>query len=361
MDTRLAALVCLSVCFLFKVVAANLAHALPDSRIILIPCKVFEIGDADYAVIKQSSVVEVSRIMVSTTECINLLISHNLDGKVLDVQVSLRVDSKKMGGKKIKVAPGKGKTVAFDLPYEMNCEHLIEAMIDYYKPRGFPEWGGEIIVKNAEKVFDFNRLHRIYKIDFSSKADGDFSKWSGVEAIRLNRREDIFPVGARDRWGGGFDLSGDIFLGWDESSIHIAALVLDDKHVNIRFGSDIWDGDSLQYALVFREFEVAPLLLGLALTADGVEYYQWMGKDVGLFEAGEFQVVRDKENKTTFYEIMIPWESFGLIPKQGVIFDFNAVIFDDDDGSGYDYWMQISPGIAGGWDPEKFKSFVIWE
>ncbi len=101
-----------------------------------------------------------------------------------------------------------------------------------------------------------------------------------------------------------------------------------------------------------------PFNLGLALTGEGVRFHQWMGPGDAP-EKAEYAVIRDGGSKKTYYELSMPLDL--LLPRAdaGFMFGLNAVFFDDDDGEGYDYWLQITPGIAGGWNPSAFDRFVL--
>lgn len=81
--------------------------------------------------------------------------------------------------------------------------------------------------------------------------------------------------------------------------------------------------------------------------------------DTGLFDRSEYTVLRVDEAGKTVYELKMPLKLLKIEPDKGVIFGFNAVVFDDDDGEGQDYWIQLTPGIAGGWDPREFRKFIL--
>ena len=53
----------------------------------------------------------------------------------------------------------------------------------------------------------------------------------------------------------------------------------------------------------------------------------------------------DDDAKTTRYELRLPLNTLGI--KPGAQFSFNVVVFDDDDGNGHRYWLELAPGLAG--------------
>ncbi len=225
--------------------------------------------------------------------------------------------------------------------------------------------GGDVLIEWSVEALRGLWKHEdiiIPHIGYSFEVDGDVSKWEGLPYIFLGERSDVAStitrMGAGELWDGPDDLSLRMFFGRDEENLYVFAAVRDDRHFNLQEGSRIWSGDSLQFALDPIKEGIVPFNLGLALARGRVQAYQWAGSDAGLLQKSQYIVVRDDESSKTFYELKIPFESFGFDPAADEKFRFNAVVFDDDDGTGFDYWMQLSPGIAGGWNPESFRIFV---
>ncbi len=213
------------------------------------------------------------------------------------------------------------------------------------------------------KVAEDGGYRRIPRIDFDVRVDGDLTEWERMPYLFLGEEDSVFPEGRRGLWEGVEDLSAKIYTGWDEDNFYIAAAVRDDKHLNLNSGAMLWDGDSLQFALeLLCGQELEPFNFGLALASDKVQAYQWRGPDIGLPDAGEYMVVRDDAKGKTFYEMKIPFERLNMEPHaKSSIFGFNVLVFDHDEGPRYNYWLHFSPGIAGGWDVEKFEKFVLWD
>ena len=95
------------------------------------------------------------------------------------------------------------------------------------------------------------------------------------------------------------------------------------------------------------------------MTRSGIKTNKWYGRTTDFWETCE-AVVKRKNNKT-FYEIKVPFKSIQLKAKEGTVFGFNFVIFDDDEGAGHAYYYQNSRGITGGKSPRRFKKFVLTE
>ena len=76
-------------------------------------------------------------------------------------------------------------------------------------------------------------------------------------------------------------------------------------------------------------------------------------------EQAEYTVTRDDTKALTQYRLRLPLFALGLDSKPGTLFGLSVVLFHDDNGKGYDFWMQTSPGVAGGWNPLLFDRFVL--
>jgi len=166
------------------------------------------------------------------------------------------------------------------------------------------------------------------------KVDGSLSDW-GEPAIGLS--------GPAKGWKGPEDMSVTLQWGSDGEALCVAAEVTDDRHANAQQGDLIWNGDAMQMGLVTPE--KIHWNIGVALTKQGVAFHQWSGKGDTLHKTAEYVVVRDDDAKTTRYELRLPLNTLGI--KPGARFSFNVVVFDDDDGNGHRYWLELAPGLAG--------------
>ena len=106
-----------------------------------------------------------------------------------------------------------------------------------------------------------------------------------------------------------------------------------------------------------HEFVVAGWNIGLALTEAGAVFHQWEGRGDTLAKTTTYAVVRDGAARTTVYELRLPLAALGL--KPGPVFGFTAVFFDDDDGTGRDYWMQVAGGLVGTPKSKVYPQFVL--
>jgi len=115
---------------------------------------------------------------------------------------------------------------------------------------------------------------------------------------------------------GSEDLSAKVWTLWDEENLYIAVQVVDDIHDNnhdiTETSSNLWRGDSVQVAVIYDPRDQYPKdtfnEYTFALTDKGLKMYQ----DKTIFEKSkidgcEYGIVRNEENKTTTYEIKLPW------------------------------------------------------
>ncbi len=199
--------------------------------------------------------------------------------------------------------------------------------------------------------------------------DGKLDDWDGILATtKFRGRGDITPPDPSIAWNGNDDLSSDVLLAWDSKFLYIAAIVKDDNHFNKHIKDHIWAGDCMQIGLDVKGnannnkrpgYDKDDWELGVALNPkEGKQFYVWYGKNRSSTKIIS-AVVRHENNKTTTYELAIPWNELGATGTAGKILGINYVVLDDDDGKGATYWNQLSAGIAGGKSPQKFKRFFL--
>jgi hypothetical protein len=199
--------------------------------------------------------------------------------------------------------------------------------------------------------------------------DGVLDEWGKPLAV-LSGPDDLFPERFRlpppadagpdaASWQGAKDLGAKLYLGWNGDALCVAAEVTDDKHCNAYATQNITSGDALQIGLLIGKD--VRWNIGLALTQTGVAFHQWEGMGDALAKTAGLAVVRDDARGVTRYELRLPLAALGL--KPGKEFGLNAVVFDDDDGFGQCYRLQLAPGLAAfdhrgtGWYPR----FVLAE
>jgi len=283
-----------------------------------------------------------------------VLYLHNMVNQDLKANISFGIRGKTLT-KEIAV-PMKG-LVSLDIPLAGDMrKEMVSVEADC--GAGFEKVAADFAVE----------FEKCAKMTFPLKIDGDLSKWKDHPCILMNERGQILPSDPWISWNGTDDLSAKVYVGWDATNFYMTAEVTDDKHFNNQTGSDIWNGDCIQFAFDSRSdgclskwtgYGDDDYDLGIALTKNGTAVYEWTGPVKDLWQRSEYVVVRDEVNKTTCYEMKIPWSALKMTPKEGDVFSFSFVIFDDDEGAGQTYWCQLSYGITNGKNPALFRRFVL--
>jgi hypothetical protein len=80
---------------------------------------------------------------------------------------------------------------------------------------------------------------------------------------------------------------------------------------------------------------------------------------VSICHSNDYNIVRDKNKKTTIYELRLPWKDLGVKPYTGMALGMSFVIFDDDTGTGQSYYLPIGDGITGEKNPALYKKFIL--
>ncbi len=172
-------------------------------------------------------------------------------------------------------------------------------------------------------------------IDSPPAIDGDLDDWD-LDAIRL-----VAVVFGANNHAGPEDLSGTFMVGWDETQLYIAAMVVDDTYVQNAVGEEIFKGDSLEVLLdknlrtdfSSRVLSTDDYQLGIspgAKIGDTPAAYLWYPEG----NAGPRVLVDIAAAPTDDgyqVEIAIPWSVFGISPSEGDIFGFGFSISDNDE------------------------------
>ncbi|MEU6853029.1 glycoside hydrolase family 3 C-terminal domain-containing protein [Actinacidiphila alni] len=185
-------------------------------------------------------------------------------------------------------------------------------------------------------------------VDLSTSADGAWSTLDGSQP-----------------YGGDPDLSGKVWLDWDDTHLYLTANLTDDTHSQPATGADIWQGDSLQFAATsgVPGASATPTTAsvnghyeyGAALTPTATQLYRWIAPTEGSGPVTDatVRITRDESTRTTLYRIAVPWTDLtSLTPTANTVFSFAIDVNDKDGGvrKGYDQWADgigSSKDVAG--------------
>lgn len=159
-------------------------------------------------------------------------------------------------------------------------------------------------------------------------------------------------------WKGTDDLSGRSAVEWDEDNFYMYAEVTDDIFRNVSQVSRNWNGDSIQFGVIFKDSGVVLIgqsgttfhEIGVALSPTGPSVYRYLSQD-GKYPAGEVdnaEVMVKRVGNKTIYELKIPWKNLLLPnqqPKEGDTLGYSFLI-NEDDGEGRNGWIEYASGIG---------------
>ncbi|OPA73585.1 hypothetical protein BVG16_27630 [Paenibacillus selenitireducens] len=164
-------------------------------------------------------------------------------------------------------------------------------------------------------------------------------------------------------YNGPEDFSGTVWATYDNDHLYMTARVHDDVYSQTKQGSEIWQGDSIQFAvsagmpgenLQWYEY-------GMALTSQGPELYRWMapqGIETGSIVSPNLQVTRDEAAKDTIYKLALPWSELApIVPSDGIL--SLSIVVNENDGNGRKGYVEWGSGIGASKQSSLFKSIQL--
>ncbi|MNP05110.1 hypothetical protein D3C76_970540 [compost metagenome] len=159
------------------------------------------------------------------------------------------------------------------------------------------------------------------------------------------------------------DFSGKLWTTYDNDHLYMVARVHDDVYSQTKQGTEIWSGDSIQFAvsagmpgekLQWYEY-------GMALTPLGPELYRWMapqGVESGTIANPNLQITRDEAAKDTIYQLALPWsELVPIIPSDGIL--SLSIVVNENDGNGRKGYVEWGSGIGSSKQSSLFKPIQL--
>jgi len=202
--------------------------------------------------------------------------------------------------------------------------------------------------------------------------DGDLSEWKDRKPLTLYDTATLYPPDAESHklWQGKNDLSSDAYIAWDEKYFYFAIKVNDDIHENKNDLPFMWAADCVQIA--FDPMNDALPWNPSGYRKDDCEYtfclstrfqkaciFKSLARDSRTPSVTRARLAARKTEKSISYELAIPFDELGIVPQSGKVCGFSFAILDSDGGNHVDYWMALSPGIAGGKNPSEFKKIIL--
>ncbi|MCU6707832.1 hypothetical protein M6D81_03830 [Paenibacillus sp. J5C_2022] len=162
-------------------------------------------------------------------------------------------------------------------------------------------------------------------------------------------------------YGGANDLSGDIWLTYDRDRLYLSAKIKDDLHSAAAKGADIWNNDSIQFAIAkgLPGESLSWYEYGISDTPEGAQVYRWSaagGNQPGAVSNAQAAVTRTDEDEYTVYELALPWSELEPVkPHVGEAMSFSLLV-NENDGNGRRGWIEWASGIGSGKRPSLYRS-----
>ncbi|RCX21446.1 acetyl esterase/lipase [Fontibacillus phaseoli] len=220
--------------------------------------------------------------------------------------------------------------------------------------------GYDVSGKLVHRSGDFLHALKIDKPHSNIRIDGELKEWKDCAVF------DVGDVKMKD-WNGEDDASATGFLCWDPANLYLALEVTDDKHVQSSSGSEIWNGDGIQFAIgianadggnppEYHEF-------GLAMDDEGqLTKWRWLTPPgFSIQDFFETELAIHRKNQITVYEVAIPWDELILnkaLVRPGMKLKF-SLLLNDNDGDGRKGWLEFNSGIGTAKDIHAFGDIYL--
>ncbi|HEY3511344.1 sugar-binding protein [Kribbella sp. NPDC051137] len=158
-------------------------------------------------------------------------------------------------------------------------------------------------------------------------------------------------------YNGPQDLSFDFWVTHDADRLYLTIEVTDDVHHATAGGDQIWQNDSLQFAVSSgTPGEAAGWNeIGASLVGADIDTWRWSGPGTGPLPAGDAAITR--AGTTTTYTAGVAWTDLGIDPTGNLI--SVSLLVNDNDGQGRKGYIEWASGIGNGKDSALFKAFVL--
>ena len=168
--------------------------------------------------------------------------------------------------------------------------------------------------------------------------DGQLDEWEDGTPIVLSGRE-FLQEG--ESWSGNKDVSGKVYLKWDDDYLYLAADVVDNlPFSNSKKGADIWNGDGIEIMistdpklssdreyLSNKDFQIGFSNGDGRITQPSI----WIWQKRRSPKESEIKVIRKVDPQGYILEAKIPWSELDMFtPKRGVKVGFDVAIDDAD-------------------------------
>jgi hypothetical protein len=156
-------------------------------------------------------------------------------------------------------------------------------------------------------------------------------------------------------YDGPTDISGQVWLGWDQANFILTAKIEDNRFYQGYPTEAIWEGDSIQFGVASdtdTRYE-----FGVALTDKGVHAecpaYPAATNPDSVVAGAKFTA--NRQGTTVVYRCVIPWSQIPPIrPSNGTM--LISILVNDNDGAGRKGWLEWAGGIGDSKSVERYQT-----
>ncbi len=213
----------------------------------------------------------------------------------------------------------------------------------------------------ASSSMNIGKRQAFAKYSSSVSLDGNISEWTDTEPLLIDQASQVQE--GSSIWKGPADLSGKIYVKWDNSNLYIAGDINDNIPLkNQKKKHNIWNGDAIEMTIGLSNtsdhnrdsFVKGDMQIGFG-TGNGStvspSVWNWTASEAP--EGAE--IVVNSRNKGYIFEARIPWASLSTFkPSAGMRIAFDCAIDDSDDNArtkqivwNGDFMFYKDPGVWG--------------
>jgi hypothetical protein len=184
-------------------------------------------------------------------------------------------------------------------------------------------------------------------------------QWEKITGILLDKKD--FYQKLKDDWKGQNDLWVEGKFLWDDDNLYLKITVIDDVFFNNYSPEDIWQGDSVQFAIApkgehMKDEPFVQIDIGKSNGKD-IVFRRAFGMNLKEGEIEAKGTIGIEGNKTV-YLLAIPWKELGIKPASGLSFGFSFLV-NDNDGGERKGWMEWGGGIGWEKNPADFYDLTL--
>ncbi len=179
--------------------------------------------------------------------------------------------------------------------------------------------------------------------------DGVLDEWDAHPApIQVTAKDVAFQLDGAE---GDEDISGTIWLAWDQDHLYVAARVVDDILRGTEKDTSWWFGDHIEVYVdvqykpgVYGEFGQGQYQIGLLPSPPYAEPAEAAGGLPQDLDASSVMVASVQTENGYACEASIPWELLGVKPERGMVLGVDVSLSDTDQYANQDSMTSLVPG-----------------